>query len=518
MVNRSIISAGYVLVATLFCCFGYSDAGESAAYSDLVRIVEVALSQPSDVDILSNAGMVVSNVDNNRATLYVFEEQLPQLYALGFTPVPIKNPIPEPKHLTAYHTFETMTADLQAFAAAHPDIVRMVSVGKSASNRDLWALLITDNPDEEEDEPEFRYISTLHGDEKIGTELCLYLIDKLLDEYGTTPRITNLINDTEIWILPLANPDGWVAHQRFNAFGVDLNRNFPDFPGDFTGTLFNEALDVSNKQVEVQHIAAWSAEQSFVLSANFHSGALVVNYPYDFSPGIPSGTPAIAPDDALLAAMATEYAIHNAPMLNNPSFPGGTTNGSDWFAITGGMQDWHYRYLGCIDMTIELSNIKTPASNTIPQFWTENEEAMLSYMEEIHQGVRGIVADRNTGDPLWTQVNVNTNTQPVFSDPDVGDYYRLLLPGTYNFLFFATGYIPYAVENIEVIADAAATRLDVTLSDGDLNGDGVVNAVDVQLSVNALLGFVVGVDADVDGLGLSATDLQHVINKSLGIG
>ena len=60
--------------------------------------------------------------------------------------------------------------------------------------RELWAMLITDNPDTEEDEPEFKYVSTMHGDEPVGTENCLQLIERLLSDYGVDTRITDLVD------------------------------------------------------------------------------------------------------------------------------------------------------------------------------------------------------------------------------------------------------------------------------------------------------------------------------------
>ena len=57
-------------------------------------------------------------------------------------------------------------------------------------------------------------------------EMCLYLINHLVDNYGTDPQVTALVDDTDIWIMPLMNPDGNAAGSRYNANGTDLNRDF----------------------------------------------------------------------------------------------------------------------------------------------------------------------------------------------------------------------------------------------------------------------------------------------------
>ncbi|MCK7536337.1 MAG: hypothetical protein MZV63_37830 [Marinilabiliales bacterium] len=84
-------------------------------------------------------------------------------------------------------------------------------------------------------EPEVFYTSTIHGDETAGFILMLRLADYLLKNYNTDSRVKDLVDNLEIWINPLANPDGTyrsgnyiISPVRFNANGYDLNRNFPD--------------------------------------------------------------------------------------------------------------------------------------------------------------------------------------------------------------------------------------------------------------------------------------------------
>lgn len=337
-------------------------------------------------------------------------------------------------------------------------------------------MLITDDPNIQEDEPEFKYISTMHGDEPLGTEMCLYFIDMLLTTYDSNDRVAELVDNTAIWVVPLMNPDGLEANSRYNANGYDLNRTFPTYPGNFTGTMFDgEPLGDGGRPVEVRRVMQWTAENSFVLSANLHTGALVVNYPYDDDGKGSVDSP--TPDDLLFEDISRRYSVHNVPMWNNPQFADGITNGAAWYSITGGMQDWNYRYASCNDVTIELSNNKEPPTSQIPTFWNNNRESMLSYAEAVHIGVRGIVTDRSTGQPVWAEVRIEGNSHPVFTDADVGDYHRMLLPGTYNLIFDAPGYAQLLIENITVTA-GPATRLDVELASVDLDDDGDVDLGD----------------------------------------
>ncbi|MCK4659552.1 MAG: carboxypeptidase regulatory-like domain-containing protein [Phycisphaerae bacterium] len=354
----------------------------------------------------------------------------------------------------AYRTYAEIEQLLEDAENDYPEICQRHDLGLSYQGRRLWALNITNNPGVEEDEPEFKYVSTMHGDEWTCNEMCLYLIDHMLSNYGSDSRITNLIDEIDIWIVPLMNPDGYVANTRSNAQGIDLNRNFPEWVNGDPNTT-------SGRATETAVVMDWTFASSFTLSANFHTGALVVNYPFD-NDGMGS-VPSPSPDDDLFIYISEQYSQHNQPMWDSPSFYHGITNGADWYSIDGGMQDWHYRYMGDNEVTIEFSNNKRPPSSEIPQFWEENRESMLSYMDTCLIGIRGIVTDANSGAPLLATVTVAGRDHEIYSDPDVGDYHRMLLPGTYDLTFEVDGYEPVTIQDV-VVTTGEATRLDVQLS------------------------------------------------------
>ena len=434
-----------------------------------VYVLEVTAGSEAEAHAIVEAGYTIGHVHGASVEIYTSESEFEQIQAAGYD-YRLIGTQPDPpdfqrgaKGLGVYHDYDGVTTELSDYAAAFPGITRLESIGQSVQGRELWVLVISDNPDIEENEPEFRYISTMHGDEPIGTELILYLIDRLLNDYGSDARITDLVNETEIWLMPLMNPDGLELGTRANANGLDLNRSFPTFASNFTGTIYDgEPLGDAGRQPEVAAVMNWTAESSFALSANLHTGALLVNYPFDYTPGIPSGFDAPSPDDPLFEDISLRYSSNNPPMFASPTFSQGISNGSEWFSITGGMQDWHYRYAGSPEVLVELSNTKRPAEFTLPTFWANNEESMLSYMEAVHIGVRGRVVEQGTNAPLWAEVTVAGNAQPVFTDPDVGDYYRLLLPGTYDLTFTVPGYHPQTVTGV-VVGSGAATVVDVVL-------------------------------------------------------
>ena len=184
-----------------------------------------------------------------------------------------------------YYSHDAMVKILQSFVQQHPSIARLHSIGKSVQGRDLLVVEISDNPGvHEELEPEFKYVGNMHGDEVVGRQVLIHLIEYLLKNYNKDLKITNLIDSTRIHILCSLNPDGFEKARtsgirsvrrngRRNANNIDLNRNFPD-PYNATGDM----------QPETQAAINWIRDIPFVLSANLHGGAVVASYPYDTAP------------------------------------------------------------------------------------------------------------------------------------------------------------------------------------------------------------------------------------------
>ena len=182
----------------------------------------------------------------------------------------------EPRQPSGYPTYDQIVAQLQNRAASYPSICRIFDIGLTVQNRHIYALKITDNPDVEEDKPEFKWIANMHGDEVTGLFMCLNMIDYLLQNYGSVQRVTDLVNGVEIWIVPTMNPDGYMLGQRYNASGADLNRSFPEGSGSSP-----DPNSPTGHPIEVQDIMYWSFAHSFTLAANLHGGELVANYPFD---------------------------------------------------------------------------------------------------------------------------------------------------------------------------------------------------------------------------------------------
>ena len=376
-----------------------------------------------------------------------------------------------------YPTYDAYVALMNQFQADHPDICQIITIGTLPSGRKLLAVKISDNVGVDEDEPEFLYVSSIHGDETTGYITMLHLIDYLLTNYGTSVRITNMVNNMEIYINPLANPDGTYhggnntvnGATRYNANSIDLNRNFPD-PQD------GPHPDGNSWQPETVASMAFASAHHISMSVNFHGGAEVVNYPWDTWSRLHA-------DDNWWKFVSREYAdtVHlHSPVSYMTDFVNGITNGYAWYTITGGRQDYMTYFQHDRECTIELSYDKLLPTNQLLNHWNYNYRSMLNYMEQSLYGIRGIVTDSVSGQPLHAKVFISghdIDSAQVYANLPVGDYHRLLKAGTYTLKFIASGYPSKTFPGI-IVTDKNAVRLDVQLYKGsNTTADGPVPTV-----------------------------------------
>ena len=125
--------------------------------------------------------------------------------------------------------------------------------------------------------PMVKYSGNMHGDESVGREMIIALATHLLANYGVQDRVTQLLDNTEIHLVPSMNPDGFEAVTRGNYNQVDLNRGFPG--AELLGATRAELLE--DREPEVAAMMQWTLDNPFVISINFHDGAVVANYPWD---------------------------------------------------------------------------------------------------------------------------------------------------------------------------------------------------------------------------------------------
>ena len=231
-----------------------------------------------------------------------------------------------------YHSYTSIVSTLNAYKAQFPDKVYLYSIGKSVQNRDMLVIAIADSqPDKHITlRPEAKYIGNMHGNEVPSKEILLHLIDYMLNNQSADPSVDYVMKNTRLHLLVTMNPDGLEmstvgdcssVQGRYNANGFDLNRNFPD--------LF--MCNTATHQPETQAVMNWLESTQFVLSANFHGGAVVANYPYDNTANGDS-VYSLSNDNDVFISLAKNYSYNNLAMrsyLCGDSFADGITNGGE---------------------------------------------------------------------------------------------------------------------------------------------------------------------------------------------
>ncbi|MDZ7393684.1 MAG: M14 family zinc carboxypeptidase [candidate division KSB1 bacterium] len=252
-----------------------------------------------------------------------------------------------------FHNYQQVVEAIHQAAMRYPGLAQVVDIGDSwektqnKADRDIWAVKISDNAAVEEDEPEVLIMGCHHAREIITPEIVLYFMNYLLTNYGTDPYVTYLVDNRQIWLVPLVNPDGhayvfttdrwWRKNRRDNgdgSYGVDLNRNYgymwgydnqgsSPIPSDQTyrgPAAFSEP--------EVQAIRDLCLQHRFKISLSYHSYGQLLLYPWGYRA-------MNTPDHAVFKALADSCVAYNGYS------PGNAASGTIYIT-NGDSDDWLY--------------------------------------------------------------------------------------------------------------------------------------------------------------------------------
>lgn len=266
-----------------------------------------------------------------------------------------------------YHSYKELEADLKTLQTAYPGLARVYTIGKSLEGRNIYALKVSDNVALDEEETEILFLGCHHAREWISVEVPYLLGKHLVERYATDAEIRSLVNQCEVWIVPLVNPDGleysihyyryWRKNRRLNgdgSYGVDLNRNYgylwgfdnegsspePDSPVYRGPAPFSEP--------ETQVIRDFFLSKNFRALVSYHSYSQVILYPWGY-------TTAPSSQDSLLRQIAARMAELMEP-VNGRVYNYGQA-GALLYLTNGDTTDWAHGVAGIPAYTIELPPI-----------------------------------------------------------------------------------------------------------------------------------------------------------------
>ena len=427
----------------------------------------LTVQQPSEIQEISRL-CSVDGTDGRNVVCYANQQQYDKLLQAGYQPK-LQTP---PSMLydavmwdgsdratyewDSYPTYDAYQSMMEGFpASALSDrSCTLLDLGTLNSGRKILGVRL--NNGQPDGKPRFLYSSTMHGDEVTGMMLMLRLIDEFCT--STDSRIVNILNNVDLIIFPLTNPDGTYyggnstmnSARRYNINGVDLNRNYKDY---FSG----EHPDNNAYALETQWTMQLAQDYLFTMSANYHGGAEVVNYPWD-------AVYTDHPDKDWFELIGAEY-VSNARTYSSSymtdTYPSGVTNGADWYVITGSRQDYENAYGECREVTIECSSTKKPSASTMPTYWNYNHTAMLAFIEQCLNGIHGFVYDAETNEPIigaTIMVQNHDNNLSKITTYNAGDFHRPIKGGTYTLVISKSGYYPQTIT--VTVADNQRVDLD----------------------------------------------------------
>jgi len=268
-------------------------------------------------------------------------------------------------------------------------ISERVILGQSIEGRDIWAFKVSDNPENDEDEPEVLFTALTHAREPVGMMNLIYFVQLLGEEYGNDPELTYLVDNREIWFLPVVNPDGYVYNESIQPngggmhrknrretcgngqqTGVDLNRNYGYGWGvNNTGSSNDPCASTYRGESEFSEPET-QAVRDFILGREFMGVLHYHTYSNVYIHAYGNATLPDEPDLTTHREIGNEMARYNG-------YPVGTGYELIGYTVNGDAVDWTYGGQGITAFTPEVGS---PSQG----FWPQENDVLPLCQDQVH--------------------------------------------------------------------------------------------------------------------------------------
>lgn len=366
------------------------------------------------------------------------------------------------------------------------DRARLEVVGYTVENRTMYSVVLCYNKQECENrpllKPKILMVANMAGNDGVSKAIITFLAEYLLFYMDVNPRIHKLLSRTEVHIIPSVNQDGFertfaewrrlrlfsnISAGAVNANGVNLVTDYPIISQ--YDSIFQPGF-WDNRQPETIGMMRYKLGELFVLTGGFSDDGMEVRTPlyadYEFMRNISWDKAGIrTPDADVFNEIASVYVdlhtLMNEPEMHCPGRP--TLRHKVVSGIfgkgnrPGHISDWTYKFANSFDLWILFSCVPMVQREDLENVWQRNVNPILSFMESVHRGVKGMVWENGTATPLqdvfievrYRRHRIRTNER--------GEYWRLLSEGVYQIRPVALGYEPCAWEQIVVLNVAGPT-------------------------------------------------------------
>lgn len=358
------------------------------------------------------------------------------------------------------------------FNNKYPSLTKLVSIGKSLEGRDIWAIKITENAeDEDATKPVVLFNSMHHAREIMTPEVSIDIIEYLLKNYNSKSDVKNWLNTTVIWVMPMFNVDGnnkmwsddkfWRKNTR-NGYGVDLNRNYPSGWGSCNGSSGDQDSQTYRgpspaSEPETKAMMNFIENTRPVFDISYHSFSQLVIYPY--------GCKARRTQTK---EIVEKIGNHLGDLLDYKA-------GTAWellYNADGGDIDWMYEAYQVIPYVLELNSRWAGGFHPDYNRWRDktverNRVGWQYLIARAHEsGLRAIVTQNDKAlDSFKIKVykKENYDKKIVFQDYNGqknGVFHLVLNPGTYTVEVIADGLVQ---KTIEATIDQKLVRMNINL-------------------------------------------------------
>lgn len=409
----------------------------------------------------------------------VSEEDIRQAAALSDVPVPEGFNLGS---MGGFLTYEEVMAELDSMFQQYPELIsekQPVNDMTSIEGRPIYYVKISDNPNVDEDEPQVLYNSLTHAREPGGMMVLIFYMYHLLENYDSDPEIQQIVDNTELYFIPVVNPDGylyneetdpngggmWRKNRRDNgngSFGVDLNRNYGYMWGyDNQGSSGNP-WDATYRgtepfsEPETAIIKEFCENHEFGIAINYHTYSNLWLYTWGY-------TEEPCEDDELLYAYAEQMT-----QVNNYEFgPGSTTI----YATNGGSDDWMY---GEQETKNKILSFTPEVGNSSDGFWPSSSRIIPHCQENLQANMlaakfTGHYAVANDQEPaiLEEEAGHLNFTVKRYGLADDTDYTVSIAPLSDNIVITGEPVVFQELELMENVADSIAFTLAENTPEGD---------------------------------------------------
>lgn len=372
-----------------------------------------------------------------------------------------------------YHTYSENVAFVDSLRLLYPEVIsEKWSLGQSHQGRDIWCFRVSANPDVDENEPEILIDGMHHAREIMASEFPIMFAEYLAQNYGTDPEITYLLNNRELYIVPIVNPDGIVYNESLNSngggmwrknrrnngdgtYGVDPNRNYPYMWGlDNNGSSPYTDSDVyrgpsAGSEPEVQAMMNFINDHHFITHDSVHTYSNLALFPWGY-------TSSDSPHHSTFEHMGQEMTKFNGYQYGQPS--------DILYDVNGGTTDWTY---GAQDEHNAIFSFTSEIGSSSDGFWPSESRRGPLFQENIWPHIylmraAGVYYDVNSAVTTGSAKNID--------------------PGQ-------SGFLNFTIDNQSVVASGMGLSLSVSSDDAWTHFDEVTrNIGDLPAMASKTLG------------------------------